>query len=100
MQGYKVVFTQIGQAEIQEFVVKEPKENEVVIKVLYTLISAGTEKAIFRGEVQTGCTFPRVPGYSSVGTIVKVGKNVTQFKEGDRVFAARGGHGSYNCELP
>lgn len=96
MQGYKVVFTQIGQAEIQEFVVKEPKENEVVIKVLYTLISAGTEKAIFRGEVQTGCTFPRVPGYSSVGTIVKVGKNVTQFKEGDRVFAARGGHGSYN----
>lgn len=96
MQGYKVVFTQVGRAEIQKFTVKEPNENEVVIKVLYTLISAGTEKAIFKGEIQTGCTFPRVPGYSSVGTIIKVGKNVTEFKIGDHVFAARGGHGSYN----
>lgn len=46
MIGAKVVFTGPKHAELREYAVRSPKDNEVVVKVQYTLISAGTEKAI------------------------------------------------------
>lgn len=96
IQGYKVWIPEIGKAELQPFEVREPKPDEAVVSVEYNLISAGTEKAIILGVDNTPVKYPTRIGYSSVGTILKTGTNVKDFKVGDRVFAAYGGHANYN----
>lgn len=98
MIGAKVVFTGPKHAELREYAVRSPKDNEVVVKVQYTLISAGTEKAFLMAQPNTGAHFPITHGYSSVGVVVDVGKGVKKFKLGDRVFVAYGGHASYNVK--
>lgn len=96
MQGYRVWYPEKGRAVLQEYKVREPGADEVMVQVQYTLISAGTEKADILGLPNTSMKFPGGGGYSSVGTIIKKGANVKEFLEGDRVFAAYGGHASYN----
>ena len=98
MKGYRIIFTEPGRAELQEFEVRDPGDNEVQVKVQYNLISAGTEKAYLSGSPNTGHKFPTNPGYSSVGVVTKKGKNVKSFEVGDRVFVAYGGHASYNVK--
>ena len=48
MDGYRVWFAEKGKAVLQPFSVREPKSDEVQVKVDFTLISAGTE--IFKIE--------------------------------------------------
>lgn len=98
MKGYRVSFKKVEVAELEEFEVDLPKENEVLVRVYYTLISAGTEKANLSGAPNTPHKFPQIPGYSSVGVVEKVGKNVNGLKVGDRVFVSNGGHASYNVK--
>ena len=98
MKGYRIIFTEPGRAELQEFEVRDPGDNEVQVKVQYNLISAGTEKAYLSGSPNMGHKFPTNPGYSSVGVVTKKGKDVKSFEVGDRVFVAYGGHASYNVK--
>ncbi len=95
MIAYRVMFLEPGKAELQQFQVREPGDDEVQVKIQYSLISSGTEKAYFAGSPNTGHKFPTNPGYSSVGVIVKKGKAVNSFEIGDKVFVAYGGHASY-----
>ncbi len=96
--GYKIVFSELGKAELKQYSVPEPTDNQVLVKVAYTLISNGTEKACLLGSENTIQKFPQFPGYSSVGTVIKTGKNVKTVSEGDRVFVEYGGHASYNVK--
>lgn len=96
MQGWRINFTEPCKAVLEPFTVRQPKADEIVVKVDSSLISNGTEKSIFRGDITTGRKYPRVPGYSSVGTVVQCGERVKEYQVGDRVFVARGGHASYN----
>lgn len=59
------------------------KANEVLIKCNYSMISAGTELSRFAGIKKT---YPFYPGYCSVGTVIKTGKNVTDLKVNDLVY--------------
>lgn len=83
---------------LEDFVVREPREKECVIKVDYTLISNGTEKAYLSASNNTAKKFPTNPGYSSVGTVIKKGGAVKKVDIGDRVFVSYGGHGFYNIK--
>ena len=59
------------------------KDNEVRVRV----VSAGlchTDSLKCRGGWGK-CQYPISPGHEIVGEVVKVGKNVTKFKEGDMV---------------
>ena len=94
MQGYRIVFPETGHVELEGFHVHEPKDNEVVVSIKFTLISNGTEKACLIGENNTR-NIPRRYGYSSVGYVVRKGKKVQSLKEGDRVFANYTGHANY-----
>ena len=98
MYGYRVMFTEPGRAELQKFQVRDPRDDEVQVKVFYNLISSGTEKAYLSGSPNTGHKFPTNPGYSSVGEVIKVGKAVKSLNVGDKVFVAYGGHASYNIK--
>lgn len=100
MKSVRIVFKKPCEADIEEYNVRALRSGEVLVKVSYTLISAGTEKAYFSGSPNTANKFPTVPGYSSVGIVESVGQGVTEFKEGDRVFVAVGGHAGYNIQAP
>jgi 2-desacetyl-2-hydroxyethyl bacteriochlorophyllide A dehydrogenase len=96
MKATKIVFRKPYLADIKEFSVHQPNADEVQVKVSYSLISAGTEKAYFKGSPNTAQKFPATPGYSSAGVVKAVGKNVKTLQKGDRVFVANGGHASFN----
>ena len=89
----QIVFTKPNTAELLNYEIGEPKESEIQVKLMRSAISSGTERANIMGDkavswnspAQTEAVFPRHSGYSSSGIVVKLGKNVTDYKIGDRV---------------
>lgn len=69
--------------EIVEIDVEDPKENEVMVKILYTSV-CHTDAYTLSGEDPEG-VFPVVLGHEGAGVVVKVGSGVTSVKEGDHV---------------
>lgn len=109
-----IVATQYGGPEVlqlKEIEKPTPKDNEVLIKVHATTVTA----ADFRmrsftvpaavwipARLALGITKPRQPIFGSelAGEVVAVGKSVTRFKVGDQVFASTltenfGGYAEY-----
>lgn len=77
-------------------------ENGVLIRTEYSLISPGTELALYTGTHvglpdpnNTFAKYPFYPGYSVVGRVVAVGANVKGFGPGDKVYTI-GKHAIYN----
>ena len=50
-----------------------------------SVVSPGTERAFIMTLENTDHNYPRVLGYSAAGVVLKVGRDVTDFKPGDRV---------------
>ncbi|MFD2117702.1 zinc-binding dehydrogenase [Paenibacillus yanchengensis] len=78
------------------------KENDVLIRTVYSLISPGTELALYTGTHvgisdpnNTFAKYPFYPGYALVGEIAAVGSDVEHYSIGDFVYAT-GKHASYN----
>ncbi len=70
--------------------------DHILVKTLYSAVSAGTECAWISGNANNpGQSFPFYPGYSAVGRVVKAGSDVKNFAVGDAVIAPWGGHRSY-----
>lgn len=111
-----IVATQYGGPEVlqlNEVQKPTPKDNEVLIKVHATTVTA----ADFRmrsftvpaavwipARLALGITKPRQPIFGSelAGEVEAVGKDVTRFKVGDQVFASTltenfGGYAEYKC---
>lgn len=94
MHGEFITFTGPQTAEIISRAVEELKPREILIEAEVSLISAGTERLMFKAPPVT----PYFPGYSMVGRVAKIGSGVTRFAVGDRV-AASAPHGSHvKCE--
>lgn len=93
MKGFRIVFTTPNKIDIEEFDIKEPTENEVLIETIATLISTGTELTALTGEFPEKSAwsayvkYPFLPGYSSVGKVIKCGSKVKDFMIGDIVAA-------------
>src|SRR5207302_7081960 len=89
----RVVFPTIKHAEWEA--VSLPDElgpTEVLVKAVQTLVSAGTEIAIYSGAHigyrTPGARYPRLPfypGYAFAGTVEAAGSEVTTLRPGDRV---------------
>ncbi|HVF10165.1 MAG TPA: zinc-binding dehydrogenase [Abditibacteriaceae bacterium] len=96
MQAQAVVATEPRQIAYQTVQVPEPTAGDVVLRVLHSWISNGTEGSFVRGERIQGDTpwtasdpspFPHVPGYQKIGVVEWVGSDVHDFQIGEIVFA-------------
>ena len=99
MKTKQIVFTKPYTAELLDMEYSAPKANEVTVRLEYSAISAGTEKANLIGERNAThlsetdeAVFPRTVGYSGAGIITAVGENVKNLKVGDRVVVFCGKH--------
>ena len=76
------VITAPGEIAIEEVADPTPGDNDVVVQVAAVGI-CGTDLHIFEGEFAP--KLPIVPGHEMSGTVVAVGRSVTEIKIGDAV---------------
>ncbi len=93
MKAKRVLVPEKNKVILDEIEIPDhPSSEQVTIKTEYSFISAGTELAAYTALTpsvyQPGAwnAYPWASGYSNVGRITAVGKDVDGFAEGDRVF--------------
>lgn len=92
-----IVFTDVHKAELLDKKIPEVSENMVRVRMEYTVISGGTERACILDMPNTQAGgFPKQLGYCGVGYVEKIGESVTKVKEGDRVLVYHGVHAKWN----
>ncbi|HUX22657.1 MAG TPA: zinc-binding alcohol dehydrogenase, partial [Spirochaetia bacterium] len=83
--GHRIVGIGPGRVELEDFPVPSPRNGELLLETICTLISPGTERAFLLGLPNTPNSFPHYPGYSNVGRVVSIGTGVEGFVIGDLV---------------
>ena len=91
-----IVFTKPYTAEYFEEDIRELNPDDVLVKMEYTVVSGGTEKANLTACENTWGRFPMTLGYCGVGRIERLGECVKGFSVGDRVLVYHGVHTSHN----
>lgn len=98
----QIAFVEQYVAKVVDVEKKAPAPGEVCVKMLYTAVSAGTERANVIGDPNVAggrgieLPWPRVSGYSGSGIVESVGEGVEEFKPGDRVATYWGKHQEFN----
>ncbi|WP_379092020.1 alcohol dehydrogenase catalytic domain-containing protein [Pedobacter sp. UC225_65] len=81
------VLHEFGQPlSIEQVAVKEPKENQVLIKVITSGV-CHTDLHACMGDWPIKPKLPLIPGHEAIGYVVALGKGVKNVKEGDIVGA-------------
>lgn len=101
-----VIVTKYGSPEVlqvENVPQPRPKDNEVLIKIHASTVTTGdcvTRKGEpFIARFFTGLRKPKgILGSELAGEIVAVGKDVTEFKQGDKVFGSTGMTSGANAE--
>ena len=98
MKNYQIVMESVGNAVLRPEELPELKDDQVLIRNDYTVVSAGTERAWSLDMPNAHSHFPYVPGYSGAGEVVRIGGGVTKVKPGDRVVVNWAGHRLYSVK--
>ena len=91
MKSKYIVFPEKHQVDVWEEEVTPPHAEEILCVAEKSLISIGTELHCLNGIFEPGTNwhewvqYPFRPGYSMVGRVVEVGKDVTGISVGDRI---------------
>lgn len=99
MKAQRVIWPDRAKVDIETFELPAIKDDEVLVATECTLISPGTERAFLLGLPNARDNYPSRPGYSNIGKVVEVGKNVSGYTVGDRV-ATTQGHTSHFAAPP
>ena len=99
MKAQRVVWPSRAKIDIETWTLPPLGDDEVLVATECTLISPGTERAFLLGLPNAQGRYPSRPGYSNIGTVVEVGKAVTDCKVGERV-ASTQGHTSHFIASP
>lgn len=92
----RIIFTQHGDTDVLEYVdftPKEPTENEVLIE--NKAIGINYIDTYVRTGLYPPPSLPSGLGTEASGIVIKIGKNVTDLKEGDRVAYCQAPLGAY-----
>ena len=99
MKTRQIVFTKPYTAELLEVECPAPQKDELCVRIEYSAISSGTERANYVGDrnrttaaEDAEATFPRTVGYSAAGVITELGEGITDLCVGDRVIVYWGSH--------
>ena len=102
MESRDIQITAPCVAELVTTQIEPPAAGQVQVKLAYSTLSSGTERANVIADPNTGFdpnhreTFPICDlGYSAAGTVVAVGEDVTDLQPGDRVAVSWSHHGQY-----
>lgn len=101
MSNKRIVFTEPYVAKLLDVDMPTPAAGQVVVKLVRSSISAGTERANLVGDPNVDVSragqviYPRYTGYSSAGEVVAVGEGVSRVKVGDRVACSWSFHVRY-----
>jgi 2-desacetyl-2-hydroxyethyl bacteriochlorophyllide A dehydrogenase len=93
-----VWFPRARAVEIRDEPLREPGPDDVRVRAVLSALSQGTERLVYRGEVDESLpldlptlagsyAFPVKFGYASVGRVMDIGRDVRGIGEGDLVFA-------------
>jgi 2-desacetyl-2-hydroxyethyl bacteriochlorophyllide A dehydrogenase len=95
MDNWSVVFEKPFSAALKKATLdKELKDDQILVKTLRSLVSPGTELAIYKG-MESWAPLPYSPGYASIGEVVETGAGVKDFKKGEVIFSYAG-HREYS----
>src|SRR5579863_8425011 len=92
MKARQAVIVEPFKTQVREVDLAEPAPNQILVAAEVSAISPGTELAVYTGTHQwlldpklPDWKFPFRSGYSAAGTVVAVGKDIQDWKPGDRV---------------
>lgn len=91
-----ILFTKPKTAEYLEGQMPQMSPTHVKVKMQYTVVSGGTERANLLGGANTFQKFPFSLGYCGVGIVEEIGESVSKVKVGDRVLVYHGIHATHN----
>ena len=88
MKAKAIVFEAPHSLSVRELELAPMGPRDLEITVAVSGISTGTERLLWEGSMPPfpGLSYPLVPGYETVGTIAKMGAEVTGWAVGDSVF--------------
>lgn len=90
VRGMMLAWPYSGRALVSAVDVARPAAGEVLVRIVASAVSPGTERAFFKRSPNAETKFPFFPGYSASGEIVEVGRRVRRFRPGDKVALATG----------
>ena len=92
MKARQAVVLEPFKVGVRDVELPDPAPNQILVECDASAISAGTELAVYTGSHQwlkdpkmTDWKFPFRPGYSAAGRVVAVGREIRDWKPGDRV---------------
>jgi 3-hydroxyethyl bacteriochlorophyllide a dehydrogenase len=96
MKAKAIVFEAPKSLSVRELELAPMGPRDLEVTVAFSGISTGTERLLWEGTMPPfpGLSYPLVPGYETVGTIAKMGAEVTGWTVGDSVFLP----GSYSFQ--
>ncbi len=84
------VLKDFNKLELEDIPVPQPKDDEVLVKIVSCGFCATDYKAI-KG-IRKNVTFPLIAGHEASGIVAGVGSGVRNFKEGDEVICQPSGY--------
>jgi len=88
MKAKAIVFEAPKSLRVRELELAPMGPRDLEVAVAFSGISTGTERLLWEGTMPPfpGLSYPLVPGYETVGTVVDMGAEVSGLNRGDQVF--------------
>lgn len=92
MKATRVCFPEVNKVELAEIELEKPETGAMLVENMYTMISPGTELALYTGlyanlakKGSAWAKYPVFPGYAAVGKVI-IAPEDASFCSGDIVF--------------